>query len=81
MTPTRESVRKLAREADIIDWRDEEDDPHVQQMVDMLMHVVQAARAQALEDAATVCGNISQMASSNAPMLCAEQIRALKVKQ
>jgi hypothetical protein len=40
-----------------------------------------AARAQALEDAATVCGNISQMASSNAPMLCAEQIRALKGKQ
>ena len=44
-------------------------------------HAYAAARAHALEDAATVCGNISQMASSNAPMLCAEQIRALKGKQ
>lgn len=34
---TREQVIEMAREADIIDFRDEADDPHVKQMVDMLM--------------------------------------------
>jgi hypothetical protein len=55
MTPTREQVRKLAREADIIDWRDEDGDQHVEQMIDSLMVIWQAARAQALEDAAGAC--------------------------
>jgi hypothetical protein len=55
MTPTREQVRKLAREADIIDWRDEDGDEHVEQMIDSLMVIWQAARAQALDDAAGVC--------------------------
>lgn len=39
-----------------------------------------AARAQALEDAARVCDGIDQAASSNAPALCAEMIRRLKVQ-
>jgi hypothetical protein len=58
MTPTREQVRKLARDADIIDWRDEDGDQHVEQMIDSLMVIWQAARAQALEDAAGVCDKI-----------------------
>ena len=31
---TRDEVIAMAREADIIDFRDESDDPHVAQMVD-----------------------------------------------
>lgn len=34
---TREDVIRMAREAEIIDFRDEADDPHVAQMVDFLM--------------------------------------------
>ena len=58
-TPTREQVIEWAREADIIDFRDEADDPHVKQMVDMLMHAVNrahtAGREQGLREAKEVC--------------------------
>lgn len=33
---TRDDVIRMAREAEIIDFRDESDDPHVAQMVDFL---------------------------------------------
>ncbi len=52
MDKTRDQVRKLARDADIIDWRDEDGDQHVEQMIDSLMVIWTAARNQALEDAA-----------------------------
>ena len=52
MTITREQVIEMARDADIIDFRDEADDPHVKQMVDMLMHVVGKAAAAEREECA-----------------------------
>lgn len=52
---TREQVIEMAREADIIDFRDEADDPHVKQMVDMLMHVVGKAAAAEREECAKHC--------------------------
>lgn len=52
MDQTRERVRKLARDTDIIDWRDEDGDQHVEQMIDSLMVIWREARNQALEDAA-----------------------------
>lgn len=59
MTPTREQVIEWARAADIIDFRDENDDAHVKQMVDMLMHAVgeaySAGRLQGLSEAKEVC--------------------------
>ncbi len=33
---TRDEIIRMARECDIIDFRDESDDPHVKQMVDFL---------------------------------------------
>ena len=52
MDQRRERVRKLARDTDIIDWRDEDGDQHVEQMIDSLMVIWRDARNQALEDAA-----------------------------
>lgn len=52
---TREQVIEMAIDADIIDFRDEADDPHVKQMVDMLMHVVGKAAAAEREECATYC--------------------------
>jgi hypothetical protein len=83
MTPTREQVRKLAREADIIDWRDEDGDQHVEQMIDSLMVIWQAARAQALEDAASRADSRGHHWSgepSNAFFSLADELRALKGK-
>ena len=40
---TRDDIICMAREANIIDFRDENDDEHVKQMVDMLEHVVALA--------------------------------------
>ena len=42
---TRDDIIKLAREANVIDFRDEDDDEHVKQMIDMLEHVVAQAAA------------------------------------
>lgn len=42
---TRDDIIRMAREANIIDFRDENDDEHVKQMVDMLEHVVALAAA------------------------------------
>jgi spore cortex formation protein SpoVR/YcgB (stage V sporulation) len=91
MTPTREQVRKLAREADIIDWRDEDGDQHVEQMIDSLMVIWQAARAQALEDAAGVANQEDQARvrfpedgaaqARDTQVTIVKAIRALKGKQ
>jgi hypothetical protein len=90
MTPTREQVRKLAREADFIDWRDEDGDQHVEQMIDSLMVIWQAARAQALEDAVSACDSERLHGDTWHPMDigymqaigdCKSAIRALKGKQ
>jgi hypothetical protein len=82
MTPTREQVRKLAREADIIDWRDEDGDEHVEQMIDSLMVIWQAARAQALEDAANLADSDGiDGLSLHGDELVADWLRALKGKQ
>jgi spore cortex formation protein SpoVR/YcgB (stage V sporulation) len=86
MTPTGEQVRKLAREADIIDWRDEDGDEHVEQMIDSLMVIWQAARAQALEDAKKECVKESESwaypSHGNASsVMCAKLIDELKGKQ
>jgi hypothetical protein len=79
-------VRKLAREADIIDWRDEDGDQHVEQMIDLLMVIWQAACAQALEDAAIACERLAREDYGMVNSLheygeCAQLIRALKGKQ
>lgn len=52
---TRDDIIRMAREANIIDFRDENDDEHVKQMVDMLEHVVALAAAAEREACAKVC--------------------------
>lgn len=82
MTPTREQVLDMSIASGLNDMLRLDSEASrilsVQRIERFAALVHAAARAQALEDAATVCGGISQMASSNAPMLCAERIRALK---
>jgi hypothetical protein len=86
MTPTREQVCKLAREADIIDWRDEDGDQHVEQMIDSLMVIWRAARAQALEDAISDVRKTAQSWPTDglirpAILEAARRLKALKGKQ
>lgn len=52
---TREDILRMAREANIIDFRDDDSDPHVRQMVDMLAHVVAQAAAAEREACAKAC--------------------------
>lgn len=51
---TREDVIRMAREAEIIDFRDASDDPHVAQMVDFLMRFAALVAAAEREACAQV---------------------------
>lgn len=52
---TREDVIRMAREADIIDFRDDPDDPHVSQMVEFLQRFAAMAAAAEREACAQEC--------------------------
>ena len=81
---TRDDIIKLAREANVIDFRDEDDDEHVKQMIDMLEHVVAQAAAAEREACAKVCEAIFSPSRLSDPgrswitgtMDCAAAIRA-----
>lgn len=57
---TRDDILRMAREANIIDFRDDDSDPHVRQMVDMLAHVVAQAAAAEREACAQACAELSK---------------------
>lgn len=42
---TRDEIIQLAREADMIDFRDDDNDPHVAQFIDFLVSVIDKAVA------------------------------------
>jgi hypothetical protein len=56
---TRDEIIQLAREADMIDFRDEDSDLHVVQFVDFLASVIGKAVAAEREACAKVCEKIS----------------------
>lgn len=51
----REDVIRMAREADVIDFRDASDDPHVAQMVEFLQRFAALVAAAEREACAKVC--------------------------
>lgn len=51
----RDDVIRMAREAEIIDFRDEADDPHVAQMVDFLMRFAALVAAAERDACAIAC--------------------------
>lgn len=78
---TRDDIISMAREANIIDFRDENDDEHVKQMVDMLEHVVALAAAAEREACVQIC--VEQACRHPYPShagaaltVCADAIRA-----
>ncbi len=52
---TRDEIIKMAREADLIDFRDAEDDPHTAQMVEFLQRFATLVAAAEREACAKVC--------------------------
>lgn len=77
---TREQVIEMAIDADIIDFRDEADDPHVKQMVDMLMHVVGKAAAAEREECAKACATIDVFADFEPSDVIAECQSAIRAR-
>ena len=78
---TRDDIIRMAREANIIDFRDENDDEHVKQMVDMLEHVVALAAAAEREECVRLCESGPERRESNGVWVvdhfsCAEALRA-----
>ena len=52
---TRDEIIKLAREADMIDFRDNDSDPHVAQFIDFLVAMGAKSAAAEREACANVC--------------------------
>ena len=52
---TRDEIIRMAREADIIDFRDADDDPHTAQMVEFLARFATLVAADEREACAKVC--------------------------
>lgn len=52
----RKQIIRMAREADIIDFRDADDDPHTAQMVEFLERFAALVAAKAIEDFCTKSG-------------------------
>lgn len=52
---TRDDIIRMAREADIIDFRDADDDPHTAQMVEFLARFAALVAAAEREACAKVC--------------------------
>ena len=52
---TRDEIVRMAREADTIDFRDNDSDPHVAQFIDFLASVIGKAVAAEREECARVC--------------------------
>jgi hypothetical protein len=86
-------IERLAREADMIDFRDNKDDPHVQQFLEFLERFAALVRNEVLEEAAKVCDEKANrnfpkssentdiyMAQAHWAEVCARTIRALKNK-
>jgi len=53
---TRDDIIKMARELDMIDFRDDDSDPHVAQFIDFLVTLVGKAEASAREECAELQG-------------------------
>lgn len=54
---TRDELIAMAREADLIDFRDADDDPHTEQMVEFLERFAAMVAAQEREACAQVCAS------------------------
>lgn len=77
----RDDVIRMAREADIIDFRDEADDQHVAQMVDFLMRFAALVAAAEREACAQECESVDLhdgdfLKDSDPRKTCATAIRA-----
>ena len=57
---TRSDIIRMAREADIIDFRDADDDPHTAQMVEFLERFAAIVAAAEREACARICGERAQ---------------------
>ena len=82
---TRDEIIKMARELDMIDFRDDDSDPHVKQFVDFLVALVGKAEAAAREECAKVCEREATAwpypsHGNAAAKLCASEIRAMNDK-
>lgn len=78
---TRDEIIKLAREADMIDFRDEDSDLHVVQFVDFLASVIGKAVTAEREECAKACEVKAHSCpypshGNAAAKLCAQAIRA-----
>ena len=69
---TRDEIIQLAREADMIDFRDEDSDLHVVQFVDFLASVIGKAVAAERKACANVCEKISDEYDENEGLKYAE---------
>jgi hypothetical protein len=58
----REDVIRMAREADVIDFRDDSDDPHVAQMVEFLERFADLVAAAEREACAQICDDVNEPA-------------------
>ena len=56
---SRDEIIRMAREADLIDFRDADDDPHTEQMVEFLERFAALVAAQEREACATECESLS----------------------
>ncbi len=61
----RDEIIKMAREADLIDFRDEDDDPHTKQMVEFLQRFATLVAAAEREACAKVCRSEADRALFN----------------
>lgn len=77
---TRDELIAMAREADLIDFRDANDDPHTEQMVEFLERFAALVAAKEREACAQVCDEQHDRARATPgavrAMACAERIRA-----
>ena len=72
---TRDEIISMALEADVIDFRDEDDDEHVVELVNFLVRLTSAAEA-AERDAILSKATTAQAVDGNCAIVLAADIRA-----
>lgn len=77
---TRDEIIRMAREADMIDFSDDDSDPHVAQFIDFLASVIGKAIAAEREECAKICDRQYMRARTSPGAVransCAKAIRA-----